>query len=126
MNTTVGNTPANTTGGNENNNNATTNNTRDKGNNKKKKKNNRGKENGNQTTTPKFEGLLKEKNFKGVFMKCRKPSIQSCILCLVTVALANAKNLLFVADSITFKESVTAKQFVNARENPINYTVKDD
>lgn len=76
--------------------------------------------------TPKFEGLSKESNFKGVVIECRKPSIQAQNLCLTCKAHANAKNQPFVTDSIKFKEPIIAKQFVNTRENTVNYTVKSD
>ena len=121
LNTTAGNTPLNTMAGNRNNN-TIINNTQGKDNNKKKKKKyGKGNRNGKQNTTEtKFEGLLKEENFKGVVIKYGKSAIQSRLLRLAATTHVNAKNQPFVVNLITFKEPITVKQFVNTRENPIN------
>ena len=102
LNTIADNTPANTTEGNGNNNNTTANNVSGKGT-RKKKNNNKGNGNDRQMTTPKFEGHLKEDNFKEVVIKYGKLSIQSQILHLACAAHTNAKNQPFVTNSITFK-----------------------
>ena len=75
---------------------------------------------------PKFEGLSKEAKFKGVVIKCRKLSIQAQYLRNSCNAHANVKNQSFVADSIEFMEPIITRQFVNAKENTVNYTVKAD
>ena len=59
-------------------------------------------------------------------IKCRKSAIQFQHICLACKAHANAKNQPLVADSIEFKEPIYVKLFVNAKENPINYTSKKD
>ena len=85
------------------------------------KQHGKGNRNGKQNTTEtKFEGLLKEENFKGVVIKYGKSAIQSRLLRLAATTHVNAKNQPFVVNLITFKEPITVKQFVNTRENPIN------